>query len=100
MAQAHRRARHQAYWPARLHQLLEDEGIPHKHGCRSSPSTCWPTRLPSRSSPSFGIRSVPIVRRGKDWANGQVLKDVARVAGIKWGSARCSLSPSSSLPAR
>src|SRR5204862_4110112 len=35
----------------------------------------------------LGIRSVPIVRRGKDWANGQVLKDVARVAGIKWGGA-------------
>jgi hypothetical protein len=35
----------------------------------------------------LGIRSVPIVRRGTDWANGQVLKDVARVAGIAWGGA-------------
>ncbi len=36
---------------------------------------------------ALGIRSVPIVRRGKDWANGQVLRDVARVAGIAWGGA-------------
>jgi hypothetical protein len=37
---------------------------------------------------ALGIRSVPIIRRGEDWANGQVLRDVARVAGIAWGGAR------------
>ena len=36
---------------------------------------------------------MPIVRRGKDWANGQVLKDVARVAGIKWGGAKILPAP-------
>jgi hypothetical protein len=36
----------------------------------------------------LGVRSVPIVRRGDDWANGQVLRDVARVAGIAWGGAQ------------
>lgn len=30
----------------------------------------------------FGLRQVPIVTRGNQWANGQVLADVARVAGI------------------
>ena len=30
----------------------------------------------------FGLRQVPIVTRGDRWANGQVLADVARVAGI------------------
>ena len=35
----------------------------------------------------LGIRSVPIVWRGKDWVNGQVLREVARVAGIAWGGA-------------
>ena len=34
---------------------------------------------------ALGVRTVPIVRRGEDWANGQVLRDVARVAGIAWG---------------
>jgi glutaredoxin len=36
---------------------------------------------------ALGVRTVPIVRRGGDWANGQVLRDVARVAGIAWGGA-------------
>jgi glutaredoxin len=36
----------------------------------------------------LGVRSVPVVRRGGQWANGQVLADVARVAGIKWGGAK------------
>jgi glutaredoxin len=37
---------------------------------------------------TLGIRSVPIIQRGNDWANGQVLRDVARVAGIAWGGAK------------
>lgn len=36
----------------------------------------------------FGLRQVPIVTRGDQWANGQVLADVARVVGIKWGGAK------------
>jgi hypothetical protein len=34
---------------------------------------------------ALGARSVPIVCRGSDWANGQVLREVARVAGVAWG---------------
>lgn len=33
----------------------------------------------------LGVRLVPIVARGKDWANGAVFRDVARVAGFEWG---------------
>ncbi len=47
---------------------------------------------------ALGIRSVPIVRRGDDWANGQVLRDVARVAGVAWGGAE--MLPASELVAR
>lgn len=36
----------------------------------------------------FGIRQVPIVTRGDEWANGQVLADVARVVGIDLGTQR------------
>jgi hypothetical protein len=36
---------------------------------------------------ALGLRTVPVVRRGNDWANGQVLGDVARVAGIPWRGA-------------
>ncbi len=33
----------------------------------------------------LGVRLVPIVARGADWANGAVFRDVARVAGFEWG---------------
>jgi hypothetical protein len=42
---------------------------------------------------ALGVRSVPIVRRGSEWANGQVLRDVARVAGIPWGGAEVLPAP-------
>jgi hypothetical protein len=31
-------------------------------------------------------RHVPIARRGSDWVDGQVLADLARIAGIPWGA--------------
>ncbi|MDX5362481.1 MAG: DinB family protein [Alphaproteobacteria bacterium] len=33
----------------------------------------------------FGLRQVPIVVRGDEWANGQILRDVAKLCGIPWG---------------
>lgn len=33
---------------------------------------------------ALGIRLVPVVARGTDWANGAVFRDVARVAGFAW----------------
>jgi hypothetical protein len=33
---------------------------------------------------AFGVKLVPIVARGSDWANGAVFRDVARVAGFEW----------------
>ncbi len=40
----------------------------------------------------IGVRLVPIVRRGADWANGAVFRDVARVAGFEY-AAHEMLSP-------
>ena len=34
---------------------------------------------------ALGLRLVPIVARGTDWANGAVFRDVARVAGFPYG---------------
>lgn len=33
----------------------------------------------------FGIKMVPVVTRGNDWANGQILRDVARIVGVDLG---------------
>src|SRR4030095_1675124 len=41
---------------------------------------------------ALGLRTVPIVRSATEWANGQVRRDVPRVAAIKWGGATM-LSP-------
>ena len=41
----------------------------------------------------FGLRQVPIVLREDEWVNGQVLADVARIAGVK-------LSQVTQLPGR
>ena len=38
-----------------------------------------------RDLETLGVRLVPIVARGTDWANGAVFRDVARVAGFEWG---------------
>jgi glutaredoxin len=37
-----------------------------------------------RELEALGLRLVPIVARGTDWANGAVFRDVARVAGFEW----------------
>ena len=34
---------------------------------------------------ALGLRRVPVIRRGEDWVDGQVLADIARIAGIDWG---------------
>jgi hypothetical protein len=41
---------------------------------------------------ALGLKLVPIVARGSDWANGAVFRDVARVAGFEW-SGHEMLSP-------
>ena len=38
-----------------------------------------------RELEALGLRLVPIVARGRDWANGAVFRDVAKVAGFEWG---------------
>ena len=37
-----------------------------------------------RDLEALGLRLVPVVARGSDWANGAVFRDVARIAGFKW----------------
>ena len=37
-----------------------------------------------RELEALGLKLVPIVARGTDWANGAVFRDVARVAGFEW----------------
>jgi len=34
---------------------------------------------------ALGIRQVPVVVRGTEWVSGQVLREVARFTGVRWG---------------
>src|SRR5205807_5425444 len=51
-----------------------------------------------RELAELGLRRVPIVRQGSDWVDGQVLRDVARIAGIRWNAG--ALLPPAQLVAR
>jgi glutaredoxin len=81
-----------AYWQPGCTSCLRMKEFLTKHGVPFVSVNVLEDREGFAELAELGIRSVPIVRRGRDWANGQVLKDVARVAGIDWGGAKM-LSP-------
>ena len=38
-----------------------------------------------RDLQALGVRMIPLVVKGRDWVSGQILSDVARIAGIEYG---------------
>src|SRR6202048_2137016 len=87
-----------AYWQPGCTSCLRMKEFLSKHGVPFVSVNVLEDENAFAELETLGIRSVPIVRRGKDWANGQVLRDVARVAGIAWGGA--AVLPASELAAR
>jgi glutaredoxin len=77
-----------AYWQPGCTSCLRMKEFLTKHGVPFVSVNVLEDKAAFAELAELGIRSVPIVRRGPDWANGQVLRDVARVAGIKWGGAQ------------
>src|SRR5689334_5978381 len=76
-----------AYWQPGCTSCLRMKEFLTKHGVPFVSVNVLEDRTAMAELAELGVRSVPIVRRGTDWANGQVLRDVARVAGIRWGGA-------------
>src|SRR5215469_174023 len=74
-----------AYWQPGCTSCLRMKEFLTRHGVPFVSVNVLEDREGFAELAALGIRSVPIVRRGNDWANGQVLRDVARVAGIPWG---------------
>ena len=87
MAQATAEPAIKAYWQPGCTSCLRMKEFLTRHGVPFVSVNVLADKAAFAELAELGIRSVPIVRCGKDWANGQVLKDVARVAGIKWGGA-------------
>jgi glutaredoxin len=93
MAQAPAEPAIKAYWQPGCTSCLRMKEFLTRHGVPFVSVNVLADKAAFAELAELGIRSVPIVRRGKDWANGQVLKDVARVAGIKWGGAKMLTVP-------
>ena len=93
MAQATAEPAIKAYWQPGCTSCLRMKEFLTRHGVPFVSVNVLADKAAFAELAELGIRSVPIVRRGKDWANGQVLKDVARVAGIKWGGAKMLTVP-------
>jgi hypothetical protein len=74
-----------AYWQPGCTSCLRMKEFLTKHGVPFVSVNVLDDKDGLAELEALGVRSVPIVRRGTDWANGQVLRDVARVAGIAWG---------------
>src|SRR5215468_3575436 len=92
MPQASATAVVKAYWQPGCTSCLRMKEFLTKHGVPFVSVNVLENKDAFAELAALGVRSVPIVRRGEDWANGQVLRDVARVAGIAWGGAQM-LSP-------
>ena len=76
-----------AYWQPGCTSCLRMKEFLTKHGVAFVSVNVLEDQDALAELAALGIRSVPIVRRGDDWANGQVLREVARVAGVAWGGA-------------
>ncbi len=77
-----------AYWQPGCTSCLRMKEFLTRHGVPFDSVNVLEDKQALAELETLGIRSVPIIRRGNDWANGQVLRDVARVAGIAWGGAK------------
>jgi glutaredoxin len=77
-----------AYWQPGCTSCLRMKEFLTKHGVSFVSINVLEDTAAIAELATLGIRSVPIVRRGNDWANGQVLREVARVAGVAWGGAQ------------
>jgi glutaredoxin len=98
MAQASPDTSIKAYWQPGCTSCLRMKEFLTKHGVPFVSVNVLEDKDAFAELATLGIRSVPIIRRGQDWANGQVLRDVARIAGIQWGGAE--VLPPSELATR
>ena len=87
-----------AYWQPGCTSCLRMKEFLTKHGVPFVSVNVLEDKDAFTELAALGVRSVPIVRRGNEWANGQVLREVARVAGIAWGGAQ--VLPAAELAAR
>lgn len=80
------------YWQPGCSSCLRTKEFLTKHGAAFVSVNVMADEQGFAELARLGLRQVPIVARGDDWVNGQVIQDVARIAGIKLGAQKM-LSP-------
>ena len=74
------------YWQPGCSSCLRTKEFLTKHGVPFVSVNVLADRQGFEDLARIGVRRVPIVRRGDDWVDGQVLGDLARIAGIRWNA--------------
>lgn len=76
------------YWQPGCTSCLRTKEFLEKRGVPFVSRNVLADEIAYRELAELGLRQVPIVSRGKDWVNGQVLADVARIAGVPYGATK------------
>jgi glutaredoxin len=72
------------YWQPGCSSCLKTKEFLLEHGVPFQSKNVLEDPEAFRELEALGVRLVPIVARGSDWANGAVFRDVARVAGFEY----------------
>ncbi len=87
-ADRHGRRRDRVYWMTGCSSCLRTKEFLTRHGVPFLSRNVLEDEAAYEELARFGLKQVPIVTRGDAWANGQVLRDVARLCGIAYGEQR------------
>ena len=71
------------YWQPGCSSCLRTKEFLHSHGVRFVSVNVNADARGYEELRALGLRTVPIVARGREWVSGQILRDVARIAGIR-----------------
>lgn len=76
------------YWMTGCSSCLRTKEFLQKHGVPFLSRNVLEDEAAYAELERFGLKQVPIVTRGEAWANGQILRDVAKLCGIAFGPAK------------
>ena len=71
------------FWAPGCTSCLRMKEFLNKHGVVYTSINVMDSQDGLKDLQRHGLRTIPVIMRGEDWADGQILADVARVAGIE-----------------
>jgi glutaredoxin len=83
MAATEREPELRVYWQPGCSSCLRTKELLIRHGVPFVSIDVLADERGFRELEALGVRMVPLVARGKEWVSGQILRDVARIAGIE-----------------